>query len=376
MEKPTKCYICKGSDISHIETRNPEFWTEYGSEIFKDRQIQHCNNCHFSFSTPFISDEKLNYFYRVDFIKKRTIKHSKLYLFIIKLINSKVNMMENEVTLAKMTLARQYMNFMHKKNILEIGGGSRESLKSITKSGVLADLFSIESVDVDKKNFIDQGAQVFNVDLTINTTDSIPELTGNMDIIISNHVLEHFNANKLDIVMGNIHNFLKTGGLFVFDVPRDDFSTFLEKGIRNQGCHLVHYTKKNITILLQKSGFEVLYCEYTGTERPHLDNYPYPEVPFEKTSETIWVDHIRKKGDIMNKIQKVMPSIILFFVKEFYAVCRYFLSAMRRYLLDAISANKNKHQLGVFKPWDYNLEGTNIRICAKKSQKLNNKYHS
>ena len=37
-----KCFVCDSDNVKHIATRNPKFWTEYGSNIFKDRQIYFC----------------------------------------------------------------------------------------------------------------------------------------------------------------------------------------------------------------------------------------------------------------------------------------------------------------------------------------------
>lgn len=328
-----KCYVCNSEKLQHIETRNPQYWTEYGSQIFSDRQIYFCNACHFSFSYPFVPKDKLDRFYSIDFPKRRA---------------SNAFEGPNLSTLLKTMLAKQYINFDSVNKILEIGAANPYSLKSLVNHGIKSNLYSIESMDVDKKPFLKEGIEVINCDLTLDNVFKTTE--EKMDLIFSNHVLEHFNANDLDNVLKNINGFMNINGLFVFDLPNDDMASYIEKGIRNQGCHLVHYTKKSMTIHLERMGFKVLYCEATGTERNH-DNYSYPEIPHEETSEIIYQDLKLKKQNFTSFLKKILPIKVLFLLRK---------------LRDSLVKENNLYQYLIQENAQFNPNGQNLKICAKK----------
>ena len=65
------CNEDKNNLDSSINYVNKKFFSEYGEEKFSDRKMYHCNECNFSYSTPFLSDEILDQFYSNEFSKRR-----------------------------------------------------------------------------------------------------------------------------------------------------------------------------------------------------------------------------------------------------------------------------------------------------------------
>jgi SAM-dependent methyltransferase len=354
-----KCFICGCSNILHIKTRNPKYWTEYGSDIFLDRKIYFCKKCSFSFSYPFVSKEDLGKFYSNDFLRR----HKQWQEYELEQYKKGFLCVEGFL---KLILQMQHINTNQISKVIEIGG-TGIVLKTwkdyIGQENI--EYYSLQAPGVYSDFFEKEGFSVVDNDITGN--DLIDNTTFDFDIVLSNHVLEHFNANDLNNVVENIYKMLRDGGLFIFDVPCDDFKDFLESGIRNQGCHLSHFTENSLSILLQKHGFDILYISRTGIDSNQKpDNYPYleesPPINYHHPEKILWWDVGKKHNQKIRKfLLRKMPTMI-----------RENAASIRDYLYIFLGKNTRKKKPTSIKDiistniLSHNANGNNLRVCCRK----------
>ena len=357
-EVPGKCYICSNPNIVHIPTRNPQYHHEYGDDMFLDRQIYYCDKCQFSFSYPFVPESELSTFYSTGFVKRRrTGKNWKRTWFKDWIRNKQPDVR----ALVKLILAKQHMGVDQISNVCEIGGANPSSFETWRNFGVDADYYSVESPGLDNSIFKEHGINIITADIT--RVDSNMK-TDFFDIVLSDHVLEHFNANKLDIVVSNVYGSLRRGGLFIVDVPYDNLSSFVDIGIRNQGCHLVHYQEKSLKLLLQNAGFEILYLERSGPAKIYLDNIPYPEGDFkpDQPEDKLYWDVKKNRspntGILKKTIKRHMP-----FASQVIPI----VNAVRGSVRLIFKKVYTIQDLFSYSILEKNSNGGNIKVCCRKA---------
>ena len=158
-------------------------------------------------------------------------------------------------------LAAQYIDLSKIKNYMDIGCGYGNSFHMLNKMKCDARYFAMEG----GKNY-QQHLNELNVNLIDwnNDTLCIDDKYNNFfDLILMSHVLEHFNAQYLKSILLNINKYLKSGGVFICEVPNDDSNYHLLEST-NQAPHLSFFSKKSLLIIMGDCGFDVKYINCGG----------------------------------------------------------------------------------------------------------------
>jgi len=104
-------------------------------------------------------------------------------------------------------------------NILEIGYGDGLTLQLLSKifNKVSGADISPKNIELTKKEFEEKN--INNADFFVLDLVDPLQIDNKYDVIMLNHVLEHFTKGELDIVVPNILKLLKPGGKLIGAVP-------------------------------------------------------------------------------------------------------------------------------------------------------------
>ena len=121
------------------------------------------------------------------------------------------------------------------------GGFLLNNLKCLKKIGIETNRFARDIIDNE---------------FGFENYDSISEIEDDsIDVIISNHCLEHC-PNPAEIIL-EMYNKLKSGGVVIIAVPNDSYRVKFSKNDIN--FHLYSFSPMNLGNLLDNSGFENIY---------------------------------------------------------------------------------------------------------------------
>ncbi len=95
--------------------------------------------------------------------------------------------------------------------------------------------------------------------------EDVKDATGNFDLIIFSHVLEHVNSPKS--MLQQAAALLNEGGLLLVDVPHQDY-IFKEDVFP----HVLFYSPSNLRTLIEKSDLKVVAMECFGRSRKQLSH--------------------------------------------------------------------------------------------------------
>src|SRR6185369_6773082 len=150
----------------------------------------------------------------------------------------------------KQGLIPRFSNDMQPGRMLDVGCGS----------GYLASLFARAGWTVTGVEFNDETAIHARETYGINVVTSVASITGQFDLIVVNHVLEHHF--EPDILLKECLEQLTPSGRIIVAVP--NFSSFQSRIGREHWfhldfpIHLYHFTDQGLINLLAKSGFNVI----------------------------------------------------------------------------------------------------------------------
>jgi len=293
-----ECYCCGNTALDKIVYQNPEFHGEIGAEIFNDRDLYHCPECKFSFSHPFMEDEKLSEFY-IHFYRRRMRP-----LEIIKRHMDDQSLSLSPGHVSQVMLALFYGNFPNRFNVLDVGAGEGGTFDCLRALGFDPVCYAAESeVDYLKKIY-----QLKNIQYVPETSPYLDRkddtFNEHFDFILSSHTLEHFNADHIGKVLLNVRKLLKPDGVFVCEVPKADFSGFVGKSKLNEGCHLSFFTKEALRNLFGRYGYQILFIAEFG---------PAPRY-FEETQDQAYcrlqaTAHRAPKGLLKRSLSSVKNNI-------------------------------------------------------------------
>ena len=252
------CPICSNIKIQRLQYRNEHFsfLTKKNKNIFKSLSIRSCLECGFSYAHPFIKTEMLNQFYENEYSSEGG-PHFEIY----DIGNHKWKHNFNSRSVFQLMLAAQYIDLSKIKNYMDIGCGYGNSFHMLNKMKCDARYFAMEG----GKNY-QQHLNELNVNLIDwnNDTLCIDDKYNNFfDLILMSHVLEHFNAQYLKSILLNINKYLKSGGVFICEVPNDDSNYHLLEST-NQAPHLSFFSKKSLLIIMEDCAFDVKYINCGG----------------------------------------------------------------------------------------------------------------
>lgn len=181
------------------------------------------------------------------------------------------------------------LNIVKGRDVLEIGCGIGGIVKAFAERGY-------DSFGVDLSPVYTEFAKTKGVNVKCCHSSELLGSEGRLyDIIITNHVLEHFTDLKKELKV--IRQLLKPDGVFVVVVPgiknllysyENDFLRF------TQNAHTYHFTKDTLTQILKWNGFEAIYANETveavfriGDKNKTIRNYYHDTMKFLKKLEKI-----------------------------------------------------------------------------------------
>lgn len=123
-------------------------------------------------------------------------------------------------------------------------------------------------------------ARAYAAKLGISTVASPSEIEpGSLDVVISNHALEHSRAPFSELVA--LRELLKPGGKLVMGLPIDDWRAKAHRKPdgTDPNFHLYTWTPLLITNLLQEAGFKVHEARAFTYLQPYYNQWLFPRLP-------------------------------------------------------------------------------------------------
>jgi len=147
----------------------------------------------------------------------------------------------------------KYLNsFLKKSEILEIGSGHGESLLEFDKLN-----YNVTGIEPDKKN-VQHLKQILKKCKIIESTAEDFQLETKFDLVWMSHVFEHL-SNPLEFLKRLKKN-IKNNGILFIEVPNvekeNDYRTFTKTP------HAYNYSAKSLQNILEKSGYEIIACDF------------------------------------------------------------------------------------------------------------------
>ena len=231
-----KCPICSSGD-TELKIVSKDYLVLKGdSEEFS---VYFCNDCHNGFSFPFLTNAELNRHYPDNY---NCYSSQKGFIGRIQRIKS-----GNDVRIIEKFLKNTG------KELFEVGSGSGFFLSLLAEKGLKVSGLepSLSGVKYAKENFSIELEHCF-------FENFIPE--NKFDMLIAFHVLEHFTDPVS--ALRKMKSMIKEGGFLYVKVPRLDSWPAKLYGKFWHGYdlprHRSHFTKKGLTDLLEKEGFETI----------------------------------------------------------------------------------------------------------------------
>ena len=250
----------------------------------------------------------------------------------------------------QLMLAAQYIDLSKIKNYMDIGCGFGNSFHMLNKMKCDARYFAMEG----GKNF-QQHLNELNVNLIDwnNDTLCIDDKYNNFfDLILISHVLEHFNAKYLKSILVNINKYLKSGGVFICEVPNDDSNQYLLEST-NQAPHLSFFSKKSLLKIMEDCGFDVKYINYVG--EPVTNDFRRISLVRNRiTSDTSSASRVKLRKFI-HKYSVIKKTLYLF-----RQIFRHILMLMKYYFSNNTIKTLNTSE------FIYGDHRRSIRICVMK----------
>lgn len=237
MELLQNCPICESEKTELFISAKDYFLTGEAFNIVK------CTGCGFRFTNPRPEASDLGKYYE----SSEYISHSNTRKGMFATVYQQIR---------KYTLSRKLKlinKYQQKGEILDIGCATGQFLNYMKENG-----WKTTGIEPDEKTrsraIADYGLNVFP-EKQLNVFDK-----GGFDVITLWHVLEHVSELKERI--GQLRNLLKKEGTLIIAVPNCD--SWDAKNYGNFWAaydlprHLYHFTKSDIKLLLENSGFTIV----------------------------------------------------------------------------------------------------------------------
>ncbi len=228
MSKNERCLICSSKNIMPL------------SGYYEKHQLVKCHACGFVFMERIPTAKELNDYYSE-------------YSYTME------NKLSPITAISYNALLDEFEKYRKTNKILDIGCGRGWFLEQARKRGW--DVYGTEFSDAAIKLCESKGIHMKPGKVTANSFTA-----EEFDVITSFEVMEHIN-NPLEET-SYIQKFLRKGGLFYCTTP--NFNSYLRFYLKKDFNiilypeHLSYYTRKTLTQLLQKQGFELSKFQITG----------------------------------------------------------------------------------------------------------------
>jgi hypothetical protein len=290
------CPMCNKSKslsrFSYIDL----YWAS--SKIFDGLSVEYCNECGFGFSTPEIEDDVVNDFYT------NIYRSPESPFFTAFSTMSSRPLSHNPRALAQLILANHFVAFDSGDMFVDVGPGCGDSFLSAEYVLRNPKMMAVELNDGAAMAY----KRVYEVD-TCESIDLLSEYAGEIKMILSSHSLEHFKLKEAMAFLEGIKKILSHQGVFVIEVPCVDMR--IHSNIRRSGDspHFMFFSKSSLRILLESSGFEVLFMNSCG---PKYDDW------FAARNEKTTIQSPSRVKKMAKSIFQCMPISIKRFIKSIY----------------------------------------------------------
>lgn len=259
MKSISTCPICNNKNILFVFKQNDK-----NLNINREFSLYKCKNCKCIFLNPQPSFKELSKYYSSDkYYSLSKVNLSAKTKLKIKLYNIYFNKEKNNFFLKLLFSPLRFIvratELVKNGKILDIGSGSGQFLYEMKQLGMQT--YGVEPGDFDKNINEKYKLNIKNCELKEARYQS-----NFFDIITMNHVLEHV-ANPNETLL-EIRRILKKDGKLILGVPNtNSFAYRLFKKNWHQldvPRHLINYSDKNLTKLLEKTEFKVKRIRYNS----------------------------------------------------------------------------------------------------------------
>ena len=238
VEKMTdsKCPLCNEIDSFFI--------TKYPGIFLHCIELHQCQACDLIYCIDFPTKEELNSYYsNGGFYDEFVNPFNKEFInFSVELSYTRLRLIEKETHV-----------FKNNCKVLDIGSGNSSFGKALNK---FSQDFIYDVVEPD-----DQVRSKL-IDWTDNRYSDIEEIkAGGYNLAVMNQVLEHV-PDPVDFI-ASVTQLLSKSGYIYIDVPYKDF-LFKPSVVP----HILFWTQESISYLLEKTGFQIIFCNTVGM--PHV----------------------------------------------------------------------------------------------------------
>lgn len=326
----SQCSVC-GSETRAIAYVNQHFafLKKQDRDIFKELKILTCENCGFGFAQPFLNDQALADFYRVDYGAEGSPHYE-----LCESGSFAWRRTINPRFIAQLLLAGQYLDLSKVRKYLDVGANVGAAFITFKRMGYNAEYFALEQGEGLSSYLEKAGARVLTARDRYLSLGS--EYENSFDLITLSHVLEHFNADQLLGILANLRRYLTDDGVLVCEVPNDD-CRLCRIDRRNAAPHLSFFSITSLASLFEKAGLKIKYINTVGLGLDKGEGLSELKV-----KQANWLKRRLKKIRFIHYIRKVLP---------------YF----KKYLADQAGEIMRSPDLA------YGGERANIRLCAGKN---------
>lgn len=350
------CFICKNKNLIRIQYLNNDFkfLEEEGNDIFKGLNIHVCENCGFGFANPFIDEDKLSMFYN----KYYTAKKGPHYSFTKRYALIKKKRLErcfiSKRALAQFMLGSNFISFRKGvRSFLDIGASNGASFHTLRKLRCNPKCFAIEKGKYEISRLIANDIQVID---ECDEYLTLGERYDNyFDLVLMSHVLEHFNASRIHGILKNIHRILNDRGIFICEIPSDDFREPGEYR-NNHAPHLSFFSEQSLEIILNESGFDILFIGNVG--KPKVSKavcIPRRGFLSERPVLRTFFKSLKKKHRIIAELDDYFR---LYLLCELRRDAKYKRALKKRNAIFDLLNDPN---------FQYSENGSCIRVCTRKA---------
>ena len=232
----TACLVCSSTQVRSLRAFKGE------SEIFDQKYLTECLDCHMVFIDPMPSEEELTK-YNATYFESAHGGHpsnpSAVAFF------SGIGKLRGAYVDAFLT-----KNNLSAKKVLEVGPGHGYFAENWIFKHPYVEYYGVETDKSCHDALQQAGVQVLNPEQVETAIDYV-------DLVIISHVLEHVSNPKG--LLQSINRKLRKGGVLFVEVPCFDWQ---HKELDEP--HLLFFDKKPMKLLLNQVGFEGIEVNYYG----------------------------------------------------------------------------------------------------------------
>lgn len=220
--------------------------------LFNNLRILNCTNCEFSFVVNPPGNSELKEFYE-------TVYRSSPSAYEINFTDRNPSPIDFR-SMSQISLATQFIKFNPGDIFLDLGAGSGNSFqvaKTLLSEPILV---SVESSSSANKYYSER----FNVK-AYSEIEEFNKQGYSAKIILLSHSLEHFRFDEVASILTQIGSALSTQGVCVIEVPAANLIRDRDL-LLNDSPHLLFFSLKSLTLLLEKMNFQILSAHVMGQQ--------------------------------------------------------------------------------------------------------------